>query len=698
MVRAGARFQIRMALFLGVGLGLTGLVLIAYGANLLKPWELTTVDTRFSIRGTEQPPPELVTVLIDTETFAALRARKETRLDARFPFRRSFHARVIDRLREDGARAILFDVVFAEQSAGEQGARDDNALVTAICRMTISRAGGDDGRPPLGREPSAVLADVRGGSLSPVCAEAVYGVVLAEEGDDLVVDKRLTAEVRAALAGERGRAAGTSVRAGGITFAATDVDEQGNPAVFGGEEFLDEIGARVGSAAFAPDDDGAIRRIEYEVDGLKSFALTGAEIALGRTIERSALPDDAAWIDYAGPPDTMPSVSFSKVMFGQTPRGFFKDKVVLVGPAEASLQDLHETSTTGERERMPGAEVQANALATAMRGFPLAGTPQWFDFVLTVFVGLLVPAAGLRLSFRATLFFALGAGALFLVATQLAFNAGYVITFVYPFLALILTTVGALAAYYLLSVFERQRTRDTFARFVPEAVVDQLLTEGDGSLRLATTQVVGTCMFTDIRGFTTFSEGHSAPEVIDVLNRYLAEMSDAILRHGGTLASFLGDGFMAVFGAPIEQGDHADRALRSAREIVEERLPRFNAQLQEEGFPGFNMGIGLNSGPFMSGNVGSEQRLQYTVIGDTINTASRIEGLTKGTGHIIFLADSTREALVNPPEDLVYVDEFDVRGRHSRVKLWTIAGRPQEVPAGEPEPVPEGVPVSPTGA
>jgi len=213
-----------------------------------------------------------------------------------------------------------------------------------------------------------------------------------------------------------------------------------------------------------------------------------------------------------------------------------------------------------------------------------------------------------------------------------------------------------------------------------------------------TTQVFGTCMFTDIRGFTTFSEGHDAPQVIDVLNRYLAEMSEAILRHGGTLASFLGDGFMAVFGAPLPQDDHADRALASAREIVEERLPRFNAELQAEGFPGFNMGIGLNSGPFMSGNVGSEQRLQYTVIGDTINTASRIEGLTKGSGHIMFLADSTREALVNPPDDLVYVDEFDIRGRQSRVKLWSIAGRPAEAAEpGSAEAAPEGVPAQPAG-
>jgi adenylate cyclase len=699
MRQLGGRLRIRAALFLGVGLGLTGLILIAYGANVFKPWESDTVDARFSIRGEQSPPPDLITVLIDTETFAELRSREETKLEARWPFRRSYHARVIDRLREDGAKAIVYDVEIAEQSEGEQGARDDNAFVTAICRLTISRRGGDDGKPPLKRDPAAVLADVQSGSLSPDCAYAVYGVVIDEKAGKPVVNESDTAGLRAELAGDPGLKPGTSARAGGITLAATEVAEKGQVAVLGGVEFLRGIGARVGNADFSPDDDGAIRKVAHEVDGLKSFSLVGAEIALGHPIEKSDLPNDPAWIDYAGPPDTIPSVSFSKVLFGETPRGFFRGKVVVVGPAAASLQDLHETSTTGVGERMPGAEVQANALATALEGFLLRSPPAWFDLLLILACGIVVPLAGLRLSLRGTLFFGVGAAAVLLVGTQFAFQSGWVTSFIYPALALFLSTVGALAAYYVLSIFERQRTRDTFARFVPESVVDELLARGGGVGRLATTQVLGTCMFTDIRGFTTFSEGHSAPEVIDVLNRYLAEMSEAILRHGGTLASFLGDGFMAVFGAPLPQDDHADRALASAREIVEERLPRFNAQLQAEGFPGFNMGIGLNSGPFMSGNVGSEQRLQYTVIGDTINTASRIEGLTKGSGHIMFLADSTREALVNPPEDLVYVDEFDIRGRQSRVKLWSIAGRTAEAPADtdEASPAPEGVPAAPAG-
>jgi adenylate cyclase len=167
--------------------------------------------------------------------------------------------------------------------------------------------------------------------------------------------------------------------------------------------------------------------------------------------------------------------------------------------------------------------------------------------------------------------------------------------------------------------------------------------------------------------------------VIAALNRYFDETSDAILEHGGTLVAYRGDGFLAVFGAPIEIEDHADRALATAREMVDVRLPRFNGWLAENGFgEEVRMGVGLATGPFMSGNVGSLRRLEYTVHGDTVNTASRIEGMTKTVGGPILLADSTFAALLSPPNDLRHVGEFEVRGRESAVSLWTVDGAEPE--------------------
>ncbi len=162
--------------------------------------------------------------------------------------------------------------------------------------------------------------------------------------------------------------------------------------------------------------------------------------------------------------------------------------------------------------------------------------------------------------------------------------------------------------------------------------------------------------------------------MVETLNRYLSEMTDAIMDHGGTLVAYMGDGIMAVFGAPIEQPDHADRAIAAAREMLEVRLPAFCEWMRSMGHgDGFSMGIGLNSGEVMSGQVGSERRMEYTTIGDTTNTASRLEGMTKGSGYRIFIADSTREARVETAPELIPVGEREVRGREHPLRVWSLA-------------------------
>jgi len=222
---------------------------------------------------------------------------------------------------------------------------------------------------------------------------------------------------------------------------------------------------------------------------------------------------------------------------------------------------------------------------------------------------------------------------------------------------------------------ERSHVRGVFARFLPESVVDEALERTDGESRLGGERMTGTVMFTDLRRFTTFAESTEAERVIDVLNRYLGDMGGAVLDHGGTLVAYTGDGLMAAFGAPIPSDDHADRAVAAAGEMVRERLPAFNDWLVAEGLSdGFRMGVGVNTGPVMSGNVGSERRVEYTVIGDTVNTASRIEALTKEARYPVLVAEGTRAAMRSMPDDLVYVDEFDIRGKRSRIKLWGLAG------------------------
>jgi adenylate cyclase len=463
----------------------------------------------------------------------------------------------------------------------------------------------------------------------------------------------------------------TSVaNAGNVVLATTEVDALGRTNVFGSDEVVKQVGARVGNGNFPLDPGGVIRRVAYSVDKLKSFSLVTAERATGKTIAPEDFPGSSTWIDYSGRELNIKPFSFSDVYYGRVPKGAFRDKIVVVGPSAVSLQDIHPTSTANA---MSGAEIQASAISTALRDFPLRSVPGELTVALIVLLGLLAPLAGLRLSLLWTLALGVGAAAAYLVATQVAFESGHVVSFAYPFGTLVLASVGSLGAHYLLAAFERERVRDVFSRFVPETVVEQVLARADEDLRLGGVTLEGTVMFTDLRGFTSFSEALPAPRVIEVLNVYLSEMSEAIMNHGGTLVAYMGDGIFAVYGAPIEQADHADRAVAAAREMLTERLPRVNAWLREQGMSdGFRMGIGLNTGTFMSGNVGSERRVEYAAIGDTTNTASRLEGMTKGQSHYLFLSDTTREALTRDVDDLVFVDEFEVRGRQGKVKIWSV--------------------------
>jgi adenylate cyclase len=613
-MRRRARIRLMLlavAAVLGVGIGV-----VTYSTKLFRSVELSTVDSRFSVRGTEKPPSDLVVVGVDHVTIGDLRTQ--------WPYPRSYYAKVIDRLKADGAKVVAIDVVLAEPSrdqkrycgfAGQSLPRDDCALLVS------------------------------------------------------------------------------TEHAGNVVYSATEVGNKGNVPFLGapnGKEVLGAIRARAGYTGIADDPQGTERRYLAGFSGLKSFASVALERGTGKPVPVSIFPksghtgdplaDRVAWIDYYGPPGTIPEVSFSKVMKGQTPPGYFKGKTVVVGATDPTLKDVFFVPTSGS-ELMSGPELQAHAIGTVRRGNPLGTVAGGWNIGVIILLALVAPLACLALGLRGLLV-ALLAGGAFVVAAQLLFNGGHIIAFVYPLLALVIGTIGSLTVQYFTETRERARTKLLFSRFVPENVVDQVLARADDDLRLGGVQREGTVMFSDLRGFTSFAESLPVERVIEVLNIYLGEMSAAILDNGGTLVAYMGDGIMAVFGAPIEQPDHADRALRAAREMLGPRLATFNSYLREQGMgEGFRMGVGLNSGHVMSGNVGSQRRLEYTAIGDTTNTAARLEGMTKGTPHQLFLSQATKDLLHSDSDDLIHVGEFEVRGRTQKITLWSIEDSDGSAPA-----------------
>jgi adenylate cyclase len=569
----------RVQMMFAVAAALTAIAVFGFAIGALNTLELSSIDTRFSVRGAQGPPKNLVVVGVDQYTF--------NKSHLRWPFPRRYDADVINVLRQDGARVIVFDVQFTEPS----DTYDDNALVNSVAKA-------------------------------------------------------------------------------GNVVLATDAASHGRTDIFGCCNILREIHASAGDSLLPNDADGRIRRMFYEQSGLKTLAVVAAERYMGRAVARAHFPGDHAWIDYAGPPGTVAYESYWKTEQRQVPASVFKGKIVVVGAVEPTLQDVHFAATGGSN-LMSGAEIQANAINTVLRGFPLTGLGVIGNIALIVLLGMIPPFMNLRWRPVRALVSALVVALLFTAATQLLFNAGLIVSYTYPLLALVLSSIGALAVNFMAEAFERERVRDVFSRFISQAVVDEVLeTSADGTIRLGGVRLVSTVMFSDLRGFTSFAEALEPEVVIAILNRYLTAMSDAILDHDGTLVAYMGDGIFAVFGAPLGIEDHADRALAAARDMLV-RCREFNSWLEAEyGSKGFKMGIGLNTGSVMSGNVGSERRLEYAAIGDTTNTASRLEGMTKGTPFQLYLSDSTHAALSQTPDDLVFVDEFEVRGRLETVKVW----------------------------
>jgi adenylate cyclase len=593
--------SLRTRFFLLVALGSIVTATAAYVLHFrfLDNLERQTIDLRFSLRGDQAPPADVVIVKVDDVTFEEL--------NEQWPFPRTMHARLFETIAKGKPKAIAFDVQFSEYAT----IAEDNALGNALFR-----------HPGL------------------------------------------------------------------VVLSTTEVDEQGRPNLIFDAAALEELGARAGNANLPTDPDGIIRRFPHEVEKLKGFAIVAAEIAREKLITSGEMGGDVQWIEYAGSAGTVTSHSFSRVLQGNVPSSVFKDKVVVIGATAPSLQDIHATPTGAV---MSGPEIQANAISTALAGFPLRSLSTGWNIVLIIVLGLLVPLVSLRAGPLVAVAVGVVGYALFSLGTQLSFEqGGRVSSYVYPTAALAMATVGSVGAHYTLAAFERERVRDVFSRFVPEQVVDQVLEQADADLRLQGKELVTTVMFSDLRGFTSSAEDMPAESVITVLNYYLHEMSEAILAHGGTLVCYMGDGIYAIWGAPLEQEDHADRALAASREMLLERLPKFNAWMREQGYgEGYLMGIGLNSGPVMTGNVGHERRMDYTAVGDVVNTASRIEGMTKGTPYSVLIAESTIEMMSERPTDLAYYDELEIRGRIAKLKLWALDIRKDDAPDVAP-PTQEG--------
>jgi adenylate cyclase len=375
-------------------------------------------------------------------------------------------------------------------------------------------------------------------------------------------------------------------------------------------------------------------------------------------------------INFAGPVGTYPSYSAAFVPLGDYDPAIFKDKIVFIGASSETMQDLYPTPFSSTN-LTPGVEVVANTVDTLLSGFYLRLTPPWVTML--ILLGMAMIARLLVAIQRPTISnIMMGLGVItYVVFRQIIFSyTGLQLTIVSPILMLMLGVVTPTLEQAITQEIEKRRVRGLFSRFISPQMVDQMLETQDITSLNKRTEL--TILFSDIRNFTSLSEQMQPEEVVALLNPYLDVMSKIIHKHGGTVDKYEGDAIVAFFGEPIP---HKDHALRAARAAIEMRiaLKKLNQDWKTNRIynKDLEMGIGLNTGEVFVGLLGSEQRINYTVIGDTANLAARLQDQTKEFGFPILISASTHSQI----SELIkteFVAERTIKGKSEPVRMYRI--------------------------
>ncbi|MBI4240135.1 MAG: CHASE2 domain-containing protein [Candidatus Rokubacteria bacterium] len=432
---------------------------------------------------------------------------------------------------------------------------------------------------------------------------------------------------------------------------------------------------REGAAGFGPvnfvaDDDAFVRWAQvtrpHQGQELPHFDLQLYRLAMKAGIQGRRVEGSSFLVNYRGGRRTFPWVPYYRVLNGEIGPEVFAGKIVLVGPTSPVLHDVFPTpfATQGD---MPGVEIHANVLETLFQGIPIRRAPWLVAGVLALAGGILgVWATNLMRPLHA-LGVVVAATAAFGGASFALFVWGQLWLDVVPVPASLLLGYGAAVVN---NFIQEQREKRRLSRFFSPAVVKEIIRHKD-DVNLGSTRRRMTVLFSDIRGFTSMSEKMSPEEVVTFLREYLTVMTEVVFKYGGTVDKYIGDAIMALYNVPLDQADHAERAVRTALEF-QARLRPLAARFQAKYGGDLRCGVGINTGDAVVGTIGAEQRLEYTAIGDTINLGSRLEGITKDFEVSIVISESTYEE-VRGRFLTRYLGEVKVKGKEVAVKIYGVA-------------------------
>jgi adenylate cyclase len=700
----------RTDLWLGVVVTLLGLALFWFsgiGANshagivFLQNIEQRSLDLRFGMRGQRAHDDRIVIVDIDEKTLQQIGS---------FPFPRRSYALLIDKLSADNAAVIAMDATFptpetdSAQQALQQLQQDvgSSASPSVLQKMKeLESASDQDAKFARALKSSGhvVLGHIFLGSESDAPAESP----LAKEYFNIAWAKAFPQVLKVNSKNGREFDMGEAwSRNGGRVY----------PNVEANISKLAEAADSFGFINIRPDPDGTLRHAlliaryrdqdffpsldlqvvrEYETipdqDVAAFIAPNGLErIQLGRHLLGPSR-DGTALINYTGPYGTYQHCSMWDVMSGAVPAKTFYGKMVLVGATALGIGDIRNTPFEGV---YMGVEVHANIIDNVLhsgekgrsfltRGFDDEMIDLGFILVFGLFFGFLfsrVTPLYSTISMLVTLVL-FGWFVYFMFAER-----GRWLSFVIPAATLAANYAAITSFRMIFEEREKRKIRKTFSQYLSPGVIKLIEKDPRKYIRPGGEMKELTVMFSDIRGFTTISEGLSPDELVQLLNEYLGEMTDIVFASNGTLDKYIGDAIMAFWGSPYPQDDHAFRGCSCALRMIQ-RLDALNAKWKSEGRKPISIGIGLNAGPVNVGNMGSAKRLSWTVMGDNVNLASRLEGINKEYHTQIVINETTYRQVANQfvCRDL---DKIRVKGKNLPVNIYELLGVAADLSRFEP--------------
>ena len=421
-------------------------------------------------------------------------------------------------------------------------------------------------------------------------------------------------------------------------------------------------------------EDNSVRYALLERDGYQSFAtaivLAVAESDADTVDPVSAMPIDAnngIFIDYTGGVDSYETLSMIDVLEGKIPLATFSDSIVLVGVHAAGMGDSYAVPVQ-KGAQMYGVEIHANIIQCLLEQRCLVSISKFWNAVFyaaLVFVFVLLTNR-MKIWMNAL-------GAVLLIAAQYFLclkldEKGLVINIIVLPVFLLVGLIWSIVGKYASEVLHRRKIMHAFRKYVAPQVVDEISKNQDYQLKLGGEKRHIAVLFVDIRGFTPLSEALEPEQVVEILNEYLSLVTDAIFKNGGTLDKFIGDAAMAVFNAPFDTEDYIYKAVCAARDIAA-GSDRIASKFMERFGKKVSYGIGVNCGYAVVGNIGSEFRMDYTAIGDTVNTAARLEANAKAGQILIseFVYDNLRERI-----EVTEIGEIPLKGKSKGVMVYEV--------------------------